>query len=100
MRKLNFIENNDFVGDATVAVVESRCSHIKTLKFDDHFRIYVKATKLSGATIIFEYNIVKTDDKSLIATGFTKLATVDRKNFKPKRIPELMRSKISSFEGF
>lgn len=100
MRQLNLIEGNDFVGPATVAIVESKCVHKTPLRFDDPIRIFTRIAKLTGATMTFEYKILNRNSDEISAEGHTILATVDRKTFKPVRMTEIFRKKISEFEGF
>lgn len=98
MRNLGLLKNNDFVGPATVAVVEANCVYVKPLKFDDVFKLFVRVSDLKGASMIFEYELVG-DGGEIFAEGFTKVATVDRAKFKPTRIPNSWHLKISDFEG-
>jgi acyl-CoA thioester hydrolase len=98
IRKLGLIENNDFAGPATITIVEASTRYIKPLKFDDRFKIYVRISEMKGATMTFEYKLVKTETDETVATGITRMATVDRKSFKPVRIPEIWHNKITLFE--
>ena len=97
LRNLGLIENSDFLFPCTVAVVESSCNYYKTLKWDDHFRIYARVTNMKGASFLFEYKLIK-DSGEEAAFGTTRIATVDRISFKPVRIPDALRSKISAYE--
>jgi len=99
MRNLKLIENNDFVGPATVTIVESGAKYLATLKFDETFKIYVRISELKGASMVFEYKLVKGSDE-IAAEGFTRCATINRKTFKPVRMPDIWRKKITKFEKF
>lgn len=99
MRNLNLIEGNDFVGDSTITVVRTDCSYKRPLRFDDAFKVYVRIADIKNASMTFEYKILRSDNSSLIAQGSTKIAAVERNNYKPTKIPQIMVDKIKVFEG-
>ena len=98
IRKLGLIENNDFAGPATITIVETKTTYMKPLRFDDPLRIYVRVSEMRGARMNYEYKIVNPKSDDVIATGYTMCATVDRKKFRPVRIPAIWKEKISLFE--
>ncbi len=98
MRNLGLIKKGDFVGSSTVTVVKTLAVFNFPLKFDDEFKINVRISDLKRTNMTFEYRINRADDNRLIATGLTKVAAIDRKSYKPTRIPPVMVDKITAFE--
>jgi len=98
MRHLKLIENGDFIGKSTVTVVETKGNFLKPLKFDDLFEIHIKISELKNASMLFEYMITKQNNLEKIATGWTRVAAIDKQNYKPTKIPKVMKEKISLFE--
>lgn len=67
--------------------IDYRCPAV----YDDTLEIKTRVTKVSRASMDFEYEI-KNQDNKLIAAAKTVLVFVD-KNFKPRSIPEQVKDK-------
>jgi len=86
-------------------VAESNCKYFNPARYDDNLMIFTKIEYIKNSSFNFIYNIVK-KSKMLngidmnIANGSTVLVSVDSVNFKPRRIPDYLRTAISNFEGF
>lgn len=58
-------------------VLESNCKYIEGAKYEDDLIIQTWIEELNGAKIIFGYNVVREEDKKIIAKGSTKHAFVN-----------------------
>lgn len=59
-------------------LVESQCKYIKGAKYEDELTIRTSVEKLTGAKIVFNYEITRDNDGALIATGSTTHAFVTK----------------------
>ncbi|SHH49437.1 acyl-CoA thioesterase [Clostridium grantii] len=79
-------------------VLETGCKHMEGAKYEDELIIETWINQLSGAKIIFNYNIIRELDNKLLATGFTKQTFIDN-NFKiinlKKKHPELFEKMVA-----
>lgn len=64
--------------DILVPVVDARCIYKLPAKYDDELIIKTKATKLTPARIQFNYEIIRTSDKEVLANGYTVHAFVSK----------------------
>ncbi|MCY6485316.1 thioesterase family protein [Clostridium aestuarii] len=73
-------------------VLESSCKYIMGAKYEDEVIIETWIEEMNGAKIIFNYNVVRKEDKKLLAKGSTTHAFVGE-NFKiiniKKKKPEM-----------
>lgn len=76
-----------------LAVLEARCKYKSPAHFDDVLIIETSPTKLTVAQLDLSYKIHREEDGQLLAEGFTTLVCLNS-NFKPKRIPEVIRKAI------
>ena len=62
------------------------------LLYDEEFCVRTRVARVGGASVTFEYELVKTDG-SLVATGMTELACVrlDSEARKPQMMPDTIR---------
>jgi acyl-CoA thioester hydrolase len=58
-------------------VLETGCKHIEVAKYEDELIIETWIDQLSGAKLIFNYNVVRELDNKILATGFTKQTFID-----------------------
>ncbi|MBI5206816.1 MAG: acyl-CoA thioesterase [Candidatus Firestonebacteria bacterium] len=70
-------------------VVEAHCHYYLSAKYDDVLNIYTYIKEVKNASVTFEYKIER--DKSLIATGYTIHAFIN-KSGKPTKIPEKIKN--------
>ena len=84
------IEKNDIF----LPVVSATCDYQKSAKFEDELIIIASISKSPSSRLFIEYKVLA-DDKSVLATGKTIHAFID-KSGKPKRPPRLLISKIKS----
>ncbi|WP_421902510.1 acyl-CoA thioesterase [Maridesulfovibrio sp.] len=71
-------------------VREANCRYRIPAQYDDQLDIQVGISEWKRASIKFTYNIFKDERTTLIATGFTEHACVN-KNGRPVRVPEWLR---------
>jgi len=60
-------------------VVESSCKYIEGAKYEDILVIQTFMAELSGAKVIFNYNVVRERDGKILAKGSTTHAFVNEK---------------------
>ncbi|MBP3337645.1 MAG: acyl-CoA thioesterase [Clostridia bacterium] len=63
-------------------LVETRCRYIIPARYEDELIIKTKVASLSGVKIEFEYDVIRQNDGTLLAKGYTLMAFTDLK-FKP-----------------
>ncbi|MBA1334207.1 MAG: 4-hydroxybenzoyl-CoA thioesterase family active site [Firmicutes bacterium] len=64
-------------------VIESHCNYKAPAKYDDLLLIRTKVKELSGARIVYEYQVVREEDEVLLASGYTVHAFTDARTLKP-----------------
>ena len=63
-------------------VIESQCSYKDSAKYDDELFIRTTIKNLKGVRLEFEYKVIRKKDETILATGSTIHAFVN-KNLKP-----------------
>jgi len=76
-----------------LVVVEANCKYIGPAKFDDLVIINTSISNVGKASIEFIYEAKRKQTDKLLATGYTKLACLN-KNEKPMAIPDKIRSSL------
>jgi acyl-CoA thioester hydrolase len=71
-------------------VIEARCEYRQPARYDDEIEIATRATLLTPVRIRFDYEVTRTGDGALSATGHTVHAAVDHTG-KPCRLPARVR---------
>ncbi|WP_432736851.1 acyl-CoA thioesterase [Maridesulfovibrio sp. FT414] len=71
-------------------VREASCRYRLPAQYDDQLNIQVGISEWKRASIKFIYNIFKDDRSTLVATGFTEHACVN-KDGRPVRVPDWLR---------
>ncbi len=71
-------------------VREASCRYRIPAQYDDQLNIQVGINEWKRASIKFIYNIYKEDRSTLVATGFTEHACVN-KDGRPVRVPEWLK---------
>ena len=75
-------------------VIETHCEYRQPARYDDELEIVTKATLLTPVRMRFDYDIIRTCDGVLTATGYTVHAALDRAG-RPCRLPERVRSLLA-----
>ena len=68
----------------------------RAVYFDETLTIWARCGDLRGARFAYEYSVVR--DGELVADGYTRHATVDRKTYRPTRVPEWLAEAIARAE--
>jgi acyl-CoA thioester hydrolase len=86
----------DMEADGSVAlpVIEAHCDYRRSARYDDVLEIRTRATLLTPVRVRFDYEIVRTSDDVIAATGHTVHAALDAGG-RPRRLPERVRTMMS-----
>jgi len=76
-----------------LAVIEVGVRHLKPARYDEDITVVTRCTEASGARVSLSYEVRRGDD--LLATGFTRLASIDPSG-KAKRMPPEVRAVFES----
>ena len=72
-------------------VIEAHCDYKQSARYDDELEIRTMGTMISPVRVRFGYEVVRPADDTILATGHTVHAALDR-NGRPCRLPERVRS--------
>jgi acyl-CoA thioester hydrolase len=71
-------------------VIEAHCEYSHGARYDDEVAIRTRATRISAVRVQFDYEATRCADGTLLATGHTVHATIDRDG-RPVRMPERVK---------
>jgi acyl-CoA thioester hydrolase len=75
-------------------VIEAHCLYREPAKYDDELEVRTRGALMSPVRVEFTYEIVRTADAAILATGRTMHATLDRSG-RPCRLPDRVRKIFS-----
>ena len=75
-------------------VVEVHCTYKHPAQYNDKILIKTKIEKVGNSSIKFYYEIMKQNDKKLLAEGYTVNVFVNKKTMKSVPIPKNLRNKL------
>jgi acyl-CoA thioester hydrolase len=75
-------------------VIDARCAYRESAKYDDDIEVRTTGTMLSPVRVQFTYEVVRSSDAMILATGSTEHATLDRTG-RPCRLPDRVRALLS-----
>ncbi|HEY1912638.1 MAG TPA: thioesterase family protein [Vicinamibacterales bacterium] len=75
-------------------VIDARCAFRESAKYDDDIEVRTTGTMLSPVRVQFTYEVVRSSDAVILATGSTEHATLDRTG-RPCRLPDRVRALLS-----
>jgi acyl-CoA thioester hydrolase len=81
------IEENEGI---YLPVVEAHCRYHRPARYDDLVDIVTRASRPSRASVQFDYELSRTEDRILLASGSTLHVAVGRDG-KPRRLPRKLR---------
>ena len=81
------------------AVTEALVRYTAPARFDDVLTICTRLGELGKVRIRFEYQIWRESDSTLVASGYTEHALLERGTLRPVRLPEAIRDGIRRFEA-
>jgi acyl-CoA thioester hydrolase len=79
-------------------VLECFCRYREPARFDDVLHVHARCVDLRGARFRYEYAMVS-ESGSLMAEGWTSHACVDRRTFRPTRVPAWLADAIRAAEA-
>ena len=71
-------------------VIEAHCEYRQGARYDDEIEVRTSAQKLSSVRLQFDYEVVRRADGTLLATGHTVHAAIDRQG-RPTRLPDRVK---------
>ncbi len=74
----------------TLPVVEVQCGYRQPARYDDEIEVRTSGSLVSPVRVEFLYEVVRSADQVLLATGRTVHASLDRDG-RPRRLPERVR---------
>jgi len=78
----------------TLPVIEAHCEYLRPAQYDDDLEIHTIGALLSPVRVEFLYQVIRSADTTLIATGRTAHASLDRSG-KPRRLPERVKAALA-----
>ncbi len=78
----------------SLPVIDAQCAYKASAKYDDEIEVRTSGGMLSPVRVKFSYEVVRAADRTVLATGSTVHATLDRDG-KPCRLPERVRALFS-----
>jgi acyl-CoA thioester hydrolase len=75
-------------------VIEAHCTYRRPARYDDELEVRTTAALVSAARVAFEYEVVRVGDASVLATGRTVHAAVDRAG-RPTRLPTRVKELLA-----
>ena len=75
-------------------VIDARCTYCASAKYDDDIDVRTTGSLVSPVRVQFAYEIVRSLDTVVLATGLTVHASLDR-NGRPCRLPDRVRTLLS-----
>lgn len=82
-----------------ITVAEATCQYKSPARFDDELEIFVRVPEIRHTSFIFEYLILKSRTKEIIACGHTVMVMLNADTKKPVAIPDELRNKFIEFEN-
>jgi acyl-CoA thioester hydrolase len=70
----------------TLPVIEAHCEYRRPARYDDELDIHTAGVMQSPVRVEFDYEVIRASDTTLIATGRTMHASLDRDG-RPRRLP-------------
>jgi len=74
----------------SLPVVEAHCDYKQSARYDDDIEIRTGGVLLSPVRVRFEYQLARSGDDVVLASGHTVHAVLDRSG-KPRRLPDRLR---------
>ena len=78
----------------SLPVIEVRCEYLQPARYDDEIEIRTRASVLTAVRIRFDYDVVRTADDTVTASGHTVHAAVDATG-RPCRLPARVREMLA-----
>jgi acyl-CoA thioester hydrolase len=79
-------------------VIHATASYRASARYDECLSITTRIASVGGARVVFEYEIARATDGTVLATGSTEHAAVDGRG-RPRRLPAELRRKLQGLGG-
>ncbi len=80
-------------GGVHVPVLEVSCKYRRPARFDDRIQVRTRAERIRWARLRFHYEVLRAEDGTLLAEGWTTHAATDAEG-SPRRLPEELLERI------
>jgi acyl-CoA thioester hydrolase len=84
-------------GGVALPVISAHCDYRQSALYDDEVEIRTRGAIVSPVRVQFDYEITRTGDGAVLATGRTIHASLDR-NGRPCRLPDRVRHLLADAE--
>jgi len=87
------VEQDDLVKNENVifAVRSVSVEYLKPARFNDSLIVSAKVIELKKTRMLFEQNIIREQDQTLLCTGKTLIASLRADTFRPVAVPQILR---------
>jgi acyl-CoA thioester hydrolase len=85
--------------DINVIMAEAQVTYRASVQYGMPVKVGVRTSKITKKTMTVEQNIVHADTEKVLALGYVILVAFDYHAQKSIPVPDVMRKKISEFEG-
>ena len=90
LRSLGWTYREMELAGVTLPVIEAHCTYQRPARYDDDMEIRTTGRLLSPVRMEFEYEVIRTEDQTVAATGRTVHAALDPSG-RPCRLPQRVR---------
>ena len=90
LRSLGWTYRDMELTGVSLPVIEAHCTYQRPARYDDEIEIRTTGRMLSPVRMEFEYEVIRTADQAVAATGKTVHAALDASG-RPCRLPERVR---------
>lgn len=90
LRSLGWTYREMELAGVSLPVIEAHCTYQRPARYDDEIEIRTAGRLLSPVRMEFEYEVIRTEDQAVAATGKTVHAALDSSG-RPCRLPERVR---------
>ena len=90
LRSLGWTYREMEIDGVSLPVIEGHCDYHRPARYDDEIEVRTEGRVLSPVRMEFQYQVIRTHDDVVSATGRTVHAALDRSG-KPCRLPQRVR---------
>ena len=95
LRDLGFEQDELIKNENTIFAVRSvGVDYLKPARFNESLIVSAKVIELKKTRMLFEQNIVREQDQTLLATGKILIVSLKADTFKPVAIPQIIREAV------
>lgn len=94
LRSLGFSQAMLMEEGVMFSVVSLEIRYLKPARLDDLLKVVSRASLAGGASVQFDQDVLR-DDGQLLAQGKVLVACIGARNFRPQRLPENLRARLT-----